>query len=91
MYTKQIVVYNPTGLHARPAAQFVKCAIRFSSEITIKKAGSEEKAVNAKSMILLLSQGFKQGDSCEITAEGPDEQEAVDALVELVQSGFGET
>ena len=91
MYTRQIVVCNPTGLHARPATQFVKCAAQFSSKITVKNVDSAGKPVNAKSMVLLLSQGLKQGDSCEIVAEGIDEQQAVDTLVKLIQSGFGET
>lgn len=88
MYSKYVIVINPTGLHARPAADFVKCATEFRSDINIGRPGGEK--VNGKSVIMLMSQGLVQGTEIEICAEGDDEQEAVDALVSLVAAGLGE-
>lgn len=89
MYSRQTKVKNATGLHARPASEFVKAAKGFQSGITICKVGGGE-PVNAKSIVRLLSQGITQGTQIEIAADGPDENEAVDSLVELVDSGFSE-
>lgn len=90
MYSKTVTVTNKTGLHARPAAEFVAKAKGFASKINIKRAGSEQDAVNAKSIIRLLSVGVTQGTEVELIADGADEKEAVEALVELIESGFGE-
>jgi len=90
MYSKTVVVQNASGLHARPAADFVGCASKFKSKITIKRAGADGDGVIAKSIIMLLSQGFCKGNEVEITAVGEDEAEAVDTLVALIESGFGE-
>ena len=90
MFAKNVTVTNKTGLHARPAAEFVAKAKSFSSKITIKKAGSDQDPVNAKSIIRLLSVGVTQGTEIELCADGPDETEAVNALIELIESGFGE-
>lgn len=90
MVTKTTVVKNPTGLHARPASSFVTCAGKFKSKITIKRTGDEEDGVNAKSIIMLLTQGFCKNEEVEISAKGEDEIEAVDALIALIDSGFGE-
>ncbi|MBS3970215.1 MAG: HPr family phosphocarrier protein [Clostridia bacterium] len=86
MYTQKIVVANQTGLHARPASLFVKTANKFSSKITLHK---QDKAVDAKSIIGLLSLGVSKGTEIIITAEGEDEQLAVEALVVLIK-GFNE-
>lgn len=90
MYRKEVIVRNPTGLHARPASEFVAKAKSFQSKISISRVGPNAKSGNAKSIIILLSLGLCQGETVEITADGLDEQQAVDALVELVESGFGE-
>jgi phosphotransferase system HPr (HPr) family protein len=90
MKTTQIVVLNPVGLHARPAALFVKLASVFTSEILICNLSSSGKWVNAKSILGLLTCGVKQGDKIEIKAEGPDEDIAVEALEALVRSDFEE-
>ena len=82
-------IVNPTGLHARPAAEFVSKAKEFKSRITVCRAGEEE-AVNAKSIIMLMSGAFVQNDEIVISANGEDEAEAVKALAEIVASGFGE-
>ena len=84
MVTKEIVIKNPTGLHARPASEFPRCAAGFKSKITVNKPG--EKAVNAKSIIMVLSQSFVMGSTVVITADGEDEQLAVDTLSALADS-----
>ncbi len=83
MYTKIAVVADALGLHARPAAEFCRLAARFSSTVSVARPGGA--AVSAKSIIKVLSQGFAQGTAVEISAEGDDEQEAVEALVALLE------
>ncbi|MDN5330812.1 MAG: phosphocarrier protein HPr [Tepidanaerobacteraceae bacterium] len=87
MYEKTIVVKNKTGLHARPAAMFVQTANKFKSEIFVEKEG---KKVNAKSIMGVMSLAVSQGTTITILAQGEDEKDAVEALVELVESRFGE-
>ena len=89
MYQKTTMIKNPSGLHARPASEFIACAKKFNAKIAIGRTNEEEK-VNAKSMVLLLSLGIGQGESVVICADGEDEVEAVDALVALIDSGFNE-
>ena len=88
MVTKQVEFINKTGLHARPASDFVMLAKKYESKITICKEGGEP--VNAKSVVRLLAEGIGQGKKAELAAEGPDEAEAIEALADLVASGFGE-
>jgi phosphocarrier protein HPr len=80
---RETTVGPEAGLHARPAAQFVKTAKRFSSEIVVRK-GDEE--ANAKSSLKIMTLGAKKGDRIVIRAEGDDAQEAVDALTELISA-----
>lgn len=87
MYQKSVVIKNSSGLHARPASEFINCAKKFKSKITIGRTNGEEK-VNAKSIVLLLSLGLSQGETVELNASGEDEREAVDALVDLIDFGF---
>lgn len=89
MYKKTVTIKNKTGLHARPASDFVKEASKFSSKITIRRLDEEEE-VNAKSIVFLLSLGIEQGTAVELSAKGDDGQQAVDSLVALIESGFGE-
>ena len=88
MIKREAEIVNKTGLHARPASDFVLAAKKFESKITICKEGGEP--VNAKSMMRLLAEWIGQGMKVEIAAEGVDEAEAVETLVALVESGFGE-
>lgn len=88
MVTKQVEFINKTGLHARPASDFVMLAKKYESKITICKEGGEP--VNAKSVVRLLAEGIGQGTKAELAAEGSDEAEAIEALAVLVASGFGE-
>lgn len=89
MYKKETVVINRSGLHARPASDFVDCACRFESKIKVSRADDLD-FVNAKSTVMLLTLGVGQGEGIIIQASGSDETEAVDALIALVDSGFGE-
>lgn len=91
MKSSQFVVMDPVGLHARPAALFVKLASKFSSNISICNVSTSGKWANAKSILSVLTCGVKQGDKIEVKAEGTDESEAVDTLEKLVASNFVET
>ena len=87
MYTQNVTINNEVGLHARPATFFIQKANEFKSSIWVEK---EERRVNAKSLLGVLSLGIVGGVTIRIIADGSDEQEAVDALVDLVNSGFSE-
>lgn len=87
MVQQTVTVKNKTGLHARPAALFVQAANKFKSEIFIEKEG---KKVNAKSIMGVMSLAVSQGTQITISAEGEDEKEAVEKLLELIESKFGE-
>ena len=87
MYTQEITVQNEVGLHARPATYFIQKANEFKSGIWVEK---EERRVNAKSLLGVLSLGIVKGSNIALTADGSDEKEAVDALVSLIQNNFGE-
>ena len=87
MISKAITITNDTGLHARPAAVFVNTATKFKSEIMVRKG---EKQTNAKSILAVLSLGISKGSDIVISAQGSDEQEAIDALIELIESNFNE-
>ena len=90
MYSKTVFIGNPSGLHARPATDFITCAKKFTSRITICEEGKEQKVVNAKSIVSLLTLSLTQGKRAVIAAKGADDHEAVEALVSLVEDGFGE-
>lgn len=85
MYIKEVLVQNQVGLHARPATFFIQKANEYKSSIWVEK---EERRVNAKSLLGVLSLGIVGGISIRIIADGTDEQTAVDGLVALVESGF---
>ena len=87
MCAKEVLVQKQVGLHARPATFFIQKANEFKSSIWVEK---EERRVNAKSLLGVLSLGIVGGVTIRIIADGSDEQEAVDALVDLVNSGFSE-
>ena len=90
MTTRETTVKNKTGLHARPASAFVETANKFKSAVKIKNVDKDSAEVNAKSIIKLLTLSMSQGTTIRISAEGEDEAEAVNTLIELVDSGFGE-
>lgn len=87
MYVKEVKVMNQVGLHARPATFFIQKANEFKASIWVEK---EERRVNAKSLLGVLSLGIVGGTDIRIIADGIDEQPAVDSLVKLVESGFAE-
>lgn len=87
MYEKTVKIPNKLGFHARPAQQFANLASQFKSEISVEKDGN---VANGKSILGLLMLVADYGSEITIRAEGPDEQEAVEALVKLVEDGFGE-
>ena len=87
MVERSVVVTHKVGLHARPASVFVQTAGKFESEITVT---CEDRSANAKSILTVLTLGAHKGAEITIAAEGADAQEAVDALVELVENNFGE-
>ncbi len=91
MYARSVEIQNKTGLHARPASDFVLKAKTFASRVTIRNLDeADAEAVNAKSIVRLLAEGMGQGTHIEICADGPDERDAAEALCALVASGFGE-
>ena len=85
MYSKEVVIKNQVGLHARPATYFIQKANEFKEEIKVIK---DEREVNAKSLLGVLSLGITRGSSITISAVGENEAAAVDALVALIESNF---
>ena len=87
MYVKEAIINNQVGLHARPATFFIQKANEFKSSIWIER---EERRVNAKSLLGVLSLGIVKGTTITLIADGADEKEAVDKLAELIASNFAE-
>ncbi len=87
MITKQLTVLNKLGIHARPAAQFVRAASRFQSDVTVER---DDETVDGKSIMGLMMLAVGCGAVITVTVEGPDEAEAMAAIEELVTSKFGE-
>jgi phosphocarrier protein HPr len=85
--TRPVIVINPQGFHARPAHLFVKLASSFQAQVQILK-GNE--VINGKSILDLLTLGAGNGTTLTLRANGPDAQEAVEALARLIEGGFGE-
>jgi phosphocarrier protein len=87
MTSRAVLVSNELGLHARAAARFVHLATRFASQIRV---GRDSKVMDGKSIMGILLLAAARGTTLTISADGPDETAAVDALARLVESGFGE-
>ena len=87
MFSKEVLVSNQVGLHARPATFFIQKANEFKSSIWVEK---DERRVNAKSLLGVLSLGITRGVNINVIADGADEEQAVLALVELISSNFAE-
>ena len=85
MFVREVEVKNQVGLHARPATFFIQKANEYKSSIWVEK---EERRVNAKSLLGILSLGIVGGTTIKILADGADEEDAVEGLVQLVKSGF---
>lgn len=90
MKTMRITVNHPVGLHARPAARFVQTSSAFKSKISVSNVTKGTAPVDAKSILMVLTLGVHQGYEIEIAADGEDENEALQALKELVEDNFGE-
>ncbi len=87
MSERQATIRNDLGLHARPAAQFVRLAATFSASIELERDGQ---AVNGKSIMGVMMLAAECGAVVTVRADGPDADKAVEALAALVESGFGE-
>ena len=88
MTTASLKVINSSGLHARPAALFIREAKKHPCIITLHKDGSEP--VNGKSIAALLAAGIDMGDTVTVSADGEGEADAIQAISALFESGFGE-
>lgn len=86
MVTQKVVVAEPSGLHLRPAGKLCEMSLKYQSKIQIKK---ENNTANAKSVLGILAARVQQGDEIEIICEGPDEDDALAAIVKVMQEGFG--
>jgi phosphocarrier protein len=87
MISKEVVINNQVGLHARPATFFIQKANEFKSSIWVEK---EERRVNAKSLLGVLSLGIVKGTTVKLIADGADEEEAIETLAALIASDFTE-
>ena len=87
MITRDITINNAIGLHARPATFFIQKAMAYQASIWVEK---EDRRVNAKSLLGVLSLGVAQGMTIKLIADGSDEEDALNGLEALIRSGFGE-
>ena len=87
MKTREVVITNASGLHARPATFFIQKANCYKSTILIEK---DDRKVNAKSLLGVLSLGIAKGMTVTLSADGQDEDMALNGLVSLINSGFNE-
>ena len=87
MFSKEDTVNNELGLYARPATFFIQKANEYRSTVMVER---DDRKVNAKSLLGVLSLGIVKGSTITISAEGPDEEEAVNALCSLIAGNFGE-
>ena len=87
MPERTVQIVNKAGLHARPAAEIVKLAARYRSDITVVR---DELEVNGKSIMGVMMLAAECGSTLQLKAEGPDAAEALDALEKLIESKFGE-
>ena len=87
MISKNVTIQNNVGLHARPATFFIQKANTYQSSVWVEK---EDRRVNAKSLLGVLSLGITKGMTVTLIADGCDEKEAIDGLAELIDTNFGE-
>ncbi|MCW9708529.1 HPr family phosphocarrier protein [Fodinibius salsisoli] len=87
MIKEKVTIVNKAGLHARPAAAMVKLASRYKSDFFIHMYGYK---VNGKSILGVMTLAAEQGAELELEIDGPDEKEAAEAIIELINDGFGE-
>ena len=87
MMTQEVTITNSVGLHARPATFFIQRANSYKSSIWVEK---DDRSVNAKSLLGVLSLGIVSGMTINLVADGSDEEEALKGLKELIENGFNE-
>lgn len=87
MIKEKVTIVNNAGLHARPAAALVKLASKFKSDFFIHMYGYK---VNGKSILGVMTLAAEQGAELELEIDGPDEKEAAESIIELIEDGFGE-
>lgn len=87
MISKEVTITNSIGLHARPATFFIQKANSYKSSIWVEK---DDRRVNAKSLLGVLSLGIAKGMAVTLIADGQDEETALDGLIELIKTGFVE-
>ncbi len=87
MTEREVQIVNKNGLHARPAAEFVKLANRFASDVWVRK---DEVEVSGKSIMGVMMLAAECGSTVQIRARGDDSEQAVEALVQLIRNRFGE-
>lgn len=87
MVSQKVIIHNPTGLHLRPAGIFCNTAVKYNSSITFRYGNT---TANAKSVLSVLGACIKKGDEIELFCDGEDEETALAAMVEAVESGLGE-
>lgn len=85
MITKEVKISNAIGLHARPATFFIQKANTYNSTVWVEK---DDRRVNAKSLLGVLSLGIAKGMTIVLVADGQDEEQAIEGLTELIDSGF---
>jgi phosphocarrier protein len=90
MRSIEVVVANPSGLHARPATLFTQKAAEFAARITVENLDRGKGPVDAKSILMLLTAGVSRDHRIRLTADGADEDAALEALAALIASGLGE-
>lgn len=91
MRTLEITIRNPSGIHLRPAATFVRGAAAFRAGITLENVTRGGRIVNAKDALAVLAHGKAvRGDTVRIVADGEDEEAAIESLRQLIESGLGE-
>ncbi len=88
MQNIRIKIINEVGLHARPASEFVKTAAQFKCKLTVRNATRNSAAVDAKSILSVLTLGIEKNHEIDLSAEGEDEIQAVQSLRELIESDF---
>jgi phosphocarrier protein HPr len=86
----RLTIAHPSGLHARPASAFVQMASQYQAAIQVMNCASGKGPVNAKSILSVLTLGVANGTEIELTANGTDEVEALQAVKQLVNTNFGE-
>lgn len=87
MIREKIIITNPTGLHLRPAGIFCNAASRYKCRVSFRY---DETTANAKSVLSVLGACIKRGDEIELECDGPDEEEAMKAMIAVIESGLGE-